>query len=47
MPPPNKKGKHLGDARDNALIRKKKKTARKQTNERRRDAWASMTDILK
>ena len=47
MPPPNKKAKHLGDARDNALIRKQKQTAIKRTKERRRDAWTAMADILK
>ena len=47
MPPQNKKAKHLGYARDNALIHKQKQTASKQTKERRRDAWAVMSDIPK
>ena len=47
MPPPNKKAKHLEDARANALIRKQKQTASNRTKERRRDAYAAMSDILK
>ena len=47
MPPPNKKAKHLGDARANYLIRKQKQTARKWTKERRRDAWEALAYILK
>ena len=47
MPPPNKKAKHLGDARANALICKHKQTASKRTKERRGDVWAYMSDILK
>ena len=47
MPPPNKKAKHLGDTRANYFIREQKHTARKRTNERRRDAWEAMSDILK
>ena len=45
--PPNKKSKHLGDARDNDLIHKHKQTASKRTKDRRRDAWVAMSYILK
>ena len=47
MPHPNKKANYLGDSRANALVRKQKHTASKRTKERRRDAWAAMSDILK
>ena len=47
MPPPNNKAKHLGDARANSLIHKQKQTAIERTKERRRDAWAAMSDIFK
>ena len=47
MPPPNKKAKHLGDARANDLILKQKQTTSKRTKERRRDAWEAIPDIIK
>ena len=47
MPPEIKKFKNLGDARDNALIRKQKQTEIKRTKEKRRDAWTDMSYILK
>ena len=47
MPPPNNKAKHLLDARVNALINKNKHNARKQTEERKRYAWAAMPDVMK
>ena len=47
MPPPNKKAKHLRDARTNALIHKQNQTTSKRTKERRGYAWAAMSDILK
>ena len=47
MPPPNNKSKHLEHARDNDLICKHNHTESKWTKERRRDAWASMPDIIK
>ena len=47
MPPPNKKSKHLGDARANALIRKQNQAKSKRTKDRRRDAWVAMSYILK
>ena len=47
MPPPNKKAKHLEDARAIALIRKQKQTVSKRTKEKSRGVWATMSDILK
>ena len=47
MPPPNKKSKHLGDDRSDALILKQKQTVSKWTKEKNRDAWAAMEDIMK
>ena len=47
MPPPNKKAKHLGDARANPFICKHKQTASKWTKERRKDDWVATSDILK
>ena len=47
MPPPNKKAKHLVDARANSLMRKQKQTSGKLTKERNKGAWAAMTYILK
>ena len=43
MPPPNKKAKHLGDARSNALIRKHNQNAIKRTYDRKSDTWAAMS----
>ena len=47
MPPPNKKAKHLGDARANDSIRKQKQTVSKRTKERSRGVWTAMSYILK
>ena len=47
MPPPSKKAKHLGDARNDYLIRKQKHPASKRIKEKRRDAWEAMSDIFK
>ena len=47
MPPPNNKAKHLRGARSNALIPKHMHTTSNHTKERRRDAWAAMSDIVK
>ena len=47
MHPPDKKAKHLAEARYNDLIRKHKKTSRNKTKERRRDAWTAISDIIK
>ena len=47
MAPPNKKAKNLGYSRANDLICKPKQTESKRVKERRRDAWVSMSLIIK
>ena len=47
MPPPNKKAKHLGGARANALICKQNWTTSKSIKEKRSYAWAAISDIHK